>query len=354
MTRTVAAPGPAGSAAADRRLCEAALPHVSRTFALCIRFLPADLEHSVLVAYLLCRIADTLEDSASLDPADQRRLLGWLRDAVGEAGAGLPMGPTPLVDVFANAGSADERLARDADAVLREFARLPAAHRTTIVPWVREMCDGMAEFTSGPLAAGRDGATIRALPDVAALERYCYYVAGTVGHLLSGLFRLRFRHPDPVRDARLESLAASFGLGLQLTNIAKDVTADRRRGVSFLPEELCARAGIDVARLTDPAHRAAGREAVAHLTGMARTHLDDAITYCTALPAGEYGIRRFCLVSVFLAARTLALVPRDPRLLEPDHTVKITRPEVTRTVLVTSLIAPSNPLVRRYYRALLA
>lgn len=336
----------------DRRLCVAALPHVSRTFALCIRFLPDELEYSVLVAYLLCRIADTIEDSASLGETDQRQLLAWLRDALDTPA--LAGDAAPLQEAFADAESHDERLARDAAAVLREYHRLPQPHRDAIRPPVQEMCDGMAEFVSGPLRRDAGApAALRALPDVASLERYCYFVAGTVGHLLSALFRQHFAHADAERDRQLESLAASFGLGLQLTNIVKDVSADRGRGVSFVPEDLCAGAGIDVERLTDPAHRAAGRQVVGQVAAMARRRLDDAITYCTVLPRGEYGIRRFCLVSVFLAARTLALLPRDPRLLEPDHTVKITRADVTRTVLVTSVIAPSNALVRRYYRSLL-
>ena len=38
------------------------LPHVSRTFALTIPQLPMPLRTAVTNAYLLCRIADTIED----------------------------------------------------------------------------------------------------------------------------------------------------------------------------------------------------------------------------------------------------------------------------------------------------
>ncbi|MGH7690424.1 MAG: squalene/phytoene synthase family protein, partial [Gemmatimonadaceae bacterium] len=38
------------------------LPSVSRTFALSIRVLPGQLGAAVNCAYLLCRIADTIED----------------------------------------------------------------------------------------------------------------------------------------------------------------------------------------------------------------------------------------------------------------------------------------------------
>src|ERR1700753_4395031 len=44
------------------------LPGVSRTFALTIPELPAALRTSVTNAYLLCRIADTIEDEPALSP----------------------------------------------------------------------------------------------------------------------------------------------------------------------------------------------------------------------------------------------------------------------------------------------
>ena len=46
------------------------LPHVSRTFALTIPQLPPALRIAVTNAYLLCRIADTIEDEPALSPAE--------------------------------------------------------------------------------------------------------------------------------------------------------------------------------------------------------------------------------------------------------------------------------------------
>src|SRR6185503_20181429 len=50
----------------DAAFCREMLLKVSRTFALCVRFLPPKVSYAVLVAYLLCRIADTIEDTVSL------------------------------------------------------------------------------------------------------------------------------------------------------------------------------------------------------------------------------------------------------------------------------------------------
>src|SRR5580765_1227747 len=51
------------------------LPYVSRTFALTIPQLPKPLRIAVTNAYLLCRIADTIEDEPALPPAETRLYL---------------------------------------------------------------------------------------------------------------------------------------------------------------------------------------------------------------------------------------------------------------------------------------
>src|SRR5690349_24917811 len=51
------------------------LPHVSRTFALTIPQLPMPLRTSVTTAYLLCRIADTIEDEPALSALETRAFL---------------------------------------------------------------------------------------------------------------------------------------------------------------------------------------------------------------------------------------------------------------------------------------
>jgi len=208
------------------------------------------------------------------------------------------------------------------------------------------MATGMAEF------AGRRGSSpgrLEALASVAELDRYCYYVAGTVGHLLTGLFRIHHGRIAATRYARLESLATSFGLGLQLTNIIKDVADDRRRGWSFVPRDLCEVAGLRPDELGDPSHGSAAQEVMRALIAKAKAHLSDALAYCTTLPAAAYRIRIFCLTSLYFAIRTLRLAERDPRLLDPANKVKITRADVYRTVAATHLIAPFDPLVRSYY-----
>ena len=58
------------SGASDEGYQDQILPHVSRTFALTIPQLPPRLRVAVTNAYLLCRIADTIEDEPALSPVE--------------------------------------------------------------------------------------------------------------------------------------------------------------------------------------------------------------------------------------------------------------------------------------------
>ena len=58
--------------------CRALLPHVSRTFAISVPCLPPPLDRQVTVAYLLCRLADTIEDSTHWTPQSRREAFNAL------------------------------------------------------------------------------------------------------------------------------------------------------------------------------------------------------------------------------------------------------------------------------------
>ena len=346
MPRPIPVVPPLPSEVGNRVFCQRLLPLVSRTFAACIRLLPTPVDHQVLVAYLLCRIADTIEDTADLPVPDKESLLALFERALEDPATDL----TPLVQAFAMPRIHDELLTREAHATLAEYYALGPAACAAIRPWVQEMCRGMARFARIHSAAhpGR----LVSLTSVDELDTYCYYVAGTVGHLLTELFRLHSPRVTPRHYERLKALSTSFGLGLQLTNIIKDVADDRQRGWSFVPTQLCSLVGVTPEALLEPEHERQARIVMDTLIAKAKGHLNDALAYCTALPRSQYRIRLFCLTPLYFAVRTLALAERDPRLLDPTHKVKITRGEVYRTLCAAYVVAPSNHLTATYFRQL--
>jgi phytoene synthase len=68
------------------------------------------------------------------------------------------------------------------------------------------------------------------IPDDAALKRYCYQVAGTVGILMS--------HVLDVSDPRAQPFAIDLGIAMQLTNIVRDLREDALAGRIYLPATL--------------------------------------------------------------------------------------------------------------------
>jgi len=288
----------------DREFCARMLPLVSRTFALSIQSLPPELSEAVCVAYLLCRAVDTVEDDRSI-AAPARRALFAAFDAALQAAALGDVIPARLFEERAVAcrlgHDAERELAEGVSAVFRVFAALPAPQRAIIEPRVLEMSSGMRAYSRRADAEG--GLRLRDLED---LERYCYYVAGTVGAFLTDLFLLECPVESGLRDA-LVARSTGFGLGLQLVNILKDVAEDSERGDCFLPARSADEHGVDLARLFDPRERASGLALLRALAGRTREHLTAAEEYTLLWPLTGAGrdVRLFCAGPLALALGTL-------------------------------------------------
>src|SRR5690606_17152532 len=70
-------------------------------------------------------------------------------------------------------------------------------------------------------------------------REYCYYVAGTVGYMLTDLWHAHASSIDAKRHAVLRERCRAFAEALQTVNILKDVAADAEQENSvYIPEEL--------------------------------------------------------------------------------------------------------------------
>ncbi len=352
-----ALPAPSGGPRADSRSCREMLPSVSRTFALTIRVLPPDLRESVTVAYLLCRIADMLEDATGTDPEPRIAGLETFAAALAEPGADAhslfeatrPMEELPLDD------PAGVRLLRTRGAVFNAWGALPDPDRQIVSRWVQAMASGMSIYVARELrrAAPGESGVRYVLDTTEELRAYAWYVAGTVGHLLTELFagHLSRRGGCAFPEARLRELAAPFGLGLQFTNIVQDIAEDRRRGWSYVPEELARRHGTTVRRLDDPSEMRAALRVLGDLVGEAAGYLDRAMEYTLLLPRRAPRIRLFCLWPTFFALRTLVRLWGNEGVLTGGEKVRISRSEVRSVVGVTSAACLWNTPLERLYRA---
>ncbi len=313
---------------ADHAFCRRQLPRVSRTFALSIEALPETLREAVRVSYLLCRVVDSIEDATGLLPSRRAELFDTFDHLLADDATAtsslevLWRGFSPRVEDY------EDALCLRAGAVFRVFAALPLHQRQAIRPHIQEMSAGMREYVQRGEAAGR----LR-IHDMDDLERYCHFVAGTVGGLLTSLFRQHVPLRDPAILRAIEDRAESFGLGLQLVNIVKDVAEDATRGICFMPASLAEEHGVSIDNLLDPAHRPGALAVVQDVCARARRHLRAAEEY-TALwpvPAGE-PVRLFCIVPLVLALATLSEVENGHDTLTPGATPKVSKLTVLKVL----------------------
>lgn len=313
------------------------LGKTSRTFALNIQVLPMGLRRQVLLAYLFCRMADTLEDDNELSESAKIGLLQMFRGLFPPAAdrqARLEAFRASLPPEWAASERWDRLLVFHCHWILPQLSEFPAGVIEAISRCVDEMSLGMIDFTRKQ-ADTRSGQVL--IATVEDLDRYCYYVAGTVGNLLCELFTLHSPLIGKKRATALRALSVSFGLGLQLTNILKDIQEDRTRNVSFIPRSL-----LENERLTE--------RVMAKLIAKARTHLEDALEYCCLLPRLEPRLRLFCLWPLFMAAENLVLMGKNLDGYQGDSKLKITRRQVKDIVGRTSIACWSNVWIRSMFR----
>jgi farnesyl-diphosphate farnesyltransferase len=325
--------------ASDAAYQDLTLPHVSRTFALTIPQLPAALRVSVTNAYLLCRIADTIEDEPALLPPETHAYMQRFMAVLAGRGDPDALGRELAKRLSERTLATERDLVQNMRRVVNVSVSLSEPQRVAIFRCVELMCYGMPRFQAT--------ASLRGLPRLVDLDDYCYFVAGVVGDMLTDLF-CEYSPAIARRRAGLQSLAVSFAQGLQMTNILKDVWEDRSRGACWLPQEVFSRHGLDLARLApvpyDPRFAAGMRELVA----VAHAHLRNALEYTLLIPAGEAGIRRFCLWAIGLAVLTLQKINRNPEFTSGVH-VKVSRRAVAMTRSFTEFARRSDWMLRRLF-----
>ena len=312
------------------------LVHVSRTFALTIPELPQGLRQTVTCAYLLCRIADTIEDEPAL-AAEDKPGATWPSSTPWHGARADPARlAAELTPRLSDRTLAHEReLVGNLSRVVSSVRGMERREQVAIQRCIEVMCDGMHHF--------QRNASVRGLNRLADLDSYCYHVAGVVGEMLTDLFCAQLPELQQ-QAAALRRLAPSFGQGLQMTNILKDMWEDRSRGACWLPREIFERHGVSLER---PAgQQAAGfRASLQELIGIAHGHLRNALAYTLLIPPTQSGIRRFCLWSIGLALLTLRKINHNPRF-SAGAQVKVSRRAVMLVRTLSNLSARSDHVLR--------
>jgi farnesyl-diphosphate farnesyltransferase len=319
----------------DQELQAILLEGVSRTFALTIPQLPEPLHHPVANAYLLCRIVDTIEDEVSLSATQKLEFCSSFIEVVkgtyqAEVFA-IELAPLLSEQTIA----AEHTLINLIPRVIDITHSFDAEQQAALISCVETMAKGMPIFQAKDLHGGL--ATMKDMDD------YCYYVAGCVGEMLARLF---CHYSPEIAEHREEllKLAVSFGQGLQMTNILKDIWDDAERNVCWLPQDVFTETGFDLKNLASGSDDPNFKLALEHLISIAHGHLQNALTYTQMIPQHETGIRNFCLWALGMAVLSLQKIKKNLDFNQSKQ-VKISRNSVKATIISTRLTGRSNMLL---------
>lgn len=308
------------------------LKSVSRSFYLSVRVLPRDIQIPVGIAYLLARASDTIADTETVPVQTRLRRLGDFEGLV--RGFPAPNAVTSIQRDIQPSHAGERALIKALPQVLDAFSALDMWewNETSVLMGhiIRGQSNDLELFGEG------DGPII-ALPDASALEDYIYLVAGCVGEWWT---RICFHHvPEysQVPEFDLTQCALSFGKGLQLVNILRDMPADLAAGRCYLPEDELAEIGVAPEHLRhDPA---LAQPVADRWLARARELLEQARYYIMSVRIRR--VRLACYLPWRLAGKTLDLLERESPLTTSGK-LKIKRGEVRSALWEGMKIAFAN------------
>lgn len=308
----------------------------SRTFAIGIERLPRILCDAATIAYLLLRVSDYLEDNEEMDSEEKVKLLNlWIN--ILRENEKIETLTSKLTNADTN--NPDAIVAQHSKEILLRMHSLPYEVQEIIIYHVINSTLGMARWT-------KKGSNVN---DEKDLDDYMFEVAGRVGYLVTQLFAwysLTIRR----KEKEIMPLAREFGLALQTVNVIRGLRGDFERGWVYIPRKFLTEMGLTKEQLFDPEHREQALKVLDMMTDKAERHLKYALQYVKSLPWWQHGIRLGCIFPLMFAIRTLAVSRHNAQVF--DNETKITRKEVKKIVLDSTLWGWSNVWLDRYYQEL--
>lgn len=286
------------------------LKDVSRSFYLSMRLLPEAMREPVSLAYLLARASDTLADTEGLDAELRCEMLKGFGEILrgGDRVIWIEKLNDGVLPIQKHAGEAT--LLGMMDEVfdwLNELECVPS--RNAILKVMEHILHGQSlDIERFELQQSQ------VLQEDAELDEYCFLVAGCVGEFWTEIGNIASANFSSIDAGQLKQMGVSYGKGLQLINILRDLPADLKIGRCYLP-------GVDP---TD--HVSINREA-ARWRNRARAYLVEGQSYASSLRSRR--TRAATALPGLIGEKTLDLLDQAS-WKQLDRGIKVPRRDVYR------------------------
>lgn len=317
------------------------LQRVSRSFYLTLRILPVTVRPQIGLAYLLARTADTIADT-DLVPAEQRltALQAYRERLLGQNSVTLDFGAL----AGNQASPAEAQLLQNAENTLAELQLFSTADQQLIREVLGTITSGqildLRRFSGlGTTDSQPANTRIIALETGRDLDDYIYRVAGCVGEFWTKICRTHVFPEARLDDHQLLEDGIRFGKGLQLVNILRDLPADLKKGRCYLPMQRLDEARLFPEILLSPVKQDEFRIVFQEYLDKAEGHLAAGWRYTNALPYGQFRVRLACAWPILIGLRTIKKL-RLASVSQLQQRVKLSRGEVWRVIILSSLVSP--------------
>ncbi|MCX7830818.1 MAG: squalene/phytoene synthase family protein, partial [Acidobacteria bacterium] len=289
---------------------------------------------------------DTIEDSPSLTLSRKNEAINFFLKSLKNKNKEENFFQEIYEELKEKSSESDALLVKNGERIKSAFCVSRYESQEAIYPWVEEMGRGMVLYCKK--MENKNGAKeIKSLSD---LDDYCYYIAGTVGYMLTNLFRLNCIDIDENKYKYLNNRANDFGLALQKVNILKDIRDDYLRGWIFIPKEILSKAKMKPQDILDEKNGEKLYTSLFPLFETLKTNLKSAFEYLTAIPEEEKEIRLFLSTSLFFAAATIDLINKKKNDFLSANKLKISRLEVSKILYDLQTKCSSNKKLQAIWR----
>ena len=325
------------------------LRQVSRSFYLTLSVLPSSVSRQVGLAYLFARAADTIADTGRVDRSVrvmflEQFKLQFIRDSLNWDE--IRAIKTAIAPQQSHHG--ERKLLERLEECFKIYEKLDMKDREEIRQVLQTLISGMEMDLD--FFRGESEAQLTALGTMDDLDTYAYRVAGCVGEFWTNL---TWTHLPGIRREwdreQKNRIGIRFGKGLQLTNILKDLPKDLQRGRCYIPLEMLEPAGLEPNDLLDKKNMSRFSPILQKLVGITLAHLDQGWFYTMSIPRWEIRLRLACMWPILIALRTLHLLTTCDNMLDPTQSLKISRFEVYRIVLTTTLTGGGDRACSTYW-----
>jgi len=310
------------------------LKQVSRSFYLTMRILPKSIRNQIGTAYLLARATDTIADTDIISPQTRIEALTQLRDNILGKSKILPK----WEDIIsAQKDSSEKVLLQIISLVIQDKLQFEKADQEDIHTVLDIITQGQL-LDINRFVVNASPNKIIPLQTEEELDDYTWRVAGCVGDFWTKICRRHLYPEAPLDEKLLFKKAISFGKGLQLVNILRDLPVDLKNGRCYLPQDSLTKLGLTPEDLTHAENYKKLQTYYLDKLALVAKYLHEGKEYIQLTPKGfkTWLMRLGCSWPILIGLRTLELLKKE-NPLDPTKRIKVPRKEVKKILLSTTL-----------------